>query len=323
MLHAELHGKLREDAPEAERREDILTSTVFGTLLLAEGGREILADWIRSVTPAQSGQAALVIPDDTPVNYWFWPSLRDEAGQRVEPDVILRLGPQLVVVEAKYAAQKGKATGHVSSSLRDGSEGGVTEDQLLREWRALELTVHTPHATDLSDALSLPQRHLVYLVHGRHKAKSLSELIVSYNAIRTSTRSTPSLWLLTWQDLHRLLVGWQGRTGAAPWVHELARLLERRYLAAFLGFSDAAAVSPERVRPIANWTASWRRETFPALGELFKRFASPRFQFGVQAVATWRVQSRHSVNGMLPDIRQWDWSAIHHFAMFMWRPSSP
>ena len=34
MLHALLHGKLEESLPESDRREDALTSTVFGTLTL-------------------------------------------------------------------------------------------------------------------------------------------------------------------------------------------------------------------------------------------------------------------------------------------------
>lgn len=44
MLHAELHGKLDDTASGLERREDILTSTVFGTLLVA-GATEVLVDW--------------------------------------------------------------------------------------------------------------------------------------------------------------------------------------------------------------------------------------------------------------------------------------
>ena len=37
MLHAELHNKFDVAALDFERSEDILTSTVFGTLLIAKG----------------------------------------------------------------------------------------------------------------------------------------------------------------------------------------------------------------------------------------------------------------------------------------------
>ena len=33
MLHAFLHGKIDESLPELDRREDALTSTVFGALV--------------------------------------------------------------------------------------------------------------------------------------------------------------------------------------------------------------------------------------------------------------------------------------------------
>jgi len=36
MLHALLHGKLDEAEPMPQRFEDVLTSTVFGTLVFAE-----------------------------------------------------------------------------------------------------------------------------------------------------------------------------------------------------------------------------------------------------------------------------------------------
>ncbi len=47
MLYAELHGKLDDTALDLERREDILTSTVFGTLLVA-GATKVLVKWFNS-----------------------------------------------------------------------------------------------------------------------------------------------------------------------------------------------------------------------------------------------------------------------------------
>ena len=89
MLHALLHGKLDLELPEPHRREDALTSIVFGTLRMVEAW-DVLANWL-DVEPLSSGQEGTVA-------CWFWPRL---AGA-VEPDVVLRLGDTLVVVEAKY-----------------------------------------------------------------------------------------------------------------------------------------------------------------------------------------------------------------------------
>src|SRR5206468_3570724 len=87
MLHALLHHKLDELIPEPQRREDALTSAAFGTLVLVNAW-DMLARW-------------LGVSDDQPVSAnsdcWFWPRLAF-----AEPDVVLRLGGSLVVVEAKY-----------------------------------------------------------------------------------------------------------------------------------------------------------------------------------------------------------------------------
>lgn len=46
MLYAELHGKLSADiGDDAERREDVLTSTVLGTLFTA-GAWDVLVEWL-------------------------------------------------------------------------------------------------------------------------------------------------------------------------------------------------------------------------------------------------------------------------------------
>jgi hypothetical protein len=45
MLYAELHEKLGSNASDSERSEDILTSTTFGTLLVA-GATDVLIRWL-------------------------------------------------------------------------------------------------------------------------------------------------------------------------------------------------------------------------------------------------------------------------------------
>ncbi|MCH8130685.1 MAG: hypothetical protein IIC70_12405, partial [Acidobacteria bacterium] len=98
MLHALLHGKLDEKTPEPERLEDALTSTVFGTLVLADAG-DVLADWLGRARRVDGGRRPV---KDRRINgVWFWPQLA-----LAEPDVVLRLGDELFVIEAKYRSDR-------------------------------------------------------------------------------------------------------------------------------------------------------------------------------------------------------------------------
>lgn len=45
MLHAELRGKFDPNSPDIERREDVLTSTTFGTLMIGDAS-DLLFDWL-------------------------------------------------------------------------------------------------------------------------------------------------------------------------------------------------------------------------------------------------------------------------------------
>ena len=106
MLYAELQHKLSPDRSDHERREDILTSTVFGTLLTADA-RALLAGWLRQAR-GLPGQSLEVDSRAEPFDYWFWPWVGKE------PDVVLRMGPQLVIIEVKYRSplSKGGRRGH-------------------------------------------------------------------------------------------------------------------------------------------------------------------------------------------------------------------
>src|SRR5581483_204052 len=85
MLHALLHRKLDESNPEPQRLEDALTSTVFGTLAWMDAC-DLLAEWLEIPTSASAK-----------LQVWFWPRLAF-----AEPDVVIRLGEYVVIVEAKY-----------------------------------------------------------------------------------------------------------------------------------------------------------------------------------------------------------------------------
>ncbi|MBI4266384.1 MAG: hypothetical protein HY657_18580 [Acidobacteria bacterium] len=125
MLFAELHGKLDPNAPDLERREDVLTSTTFGTLIVANA-TDVLVEWLncarRFGARGRLDREPLGVVDERPVKYWFWPSL---AGG-TQPDVVLRIGHRLLVIEAKYGSvgATGRNAQHCLCARRPGGWHG-------------------------------------------------------------------------------------------------------------------------------------------------------------------------------------------------------
>ena len=110
--------------PEPQRREDALTSAAFGTLVLVDTW-DILARWLR-VSEQPASTAGLWNS-----NCWFWPRLAF-----AEPDVVLRLGDFLVVVEAKYRSGR--------NDLVAAEEGDADLcDQLVRQHRSITEPVNS------------------------------------------------------------------------------------------------------------------------------------------------------------------------------------
>lgn len=185
MLFAELHGKLDPNAPDLERREDVLTSTTFGTLIVANA-TDMLVDWLnfaRRFGPlGRLDQEPLGLADEPPVKYWFWPTLTN-----AQPDVVLRIGRRLLVVEAKYGSAKSKSRTRNDSADPDAAAFMPIPDQLLREWQAVQPTVRGlgRYPEDLRDAIETRDRQLVYLVSARSSA--LRELADSQAKIRRAT----------------------------------------------------------------------------------------------------------------------------------------
>ena len=119
MLHAFLHGKIDESLPELDRREDALTSTVFGALVWT-GSWNLLARWLQG--GASGGDAD---PVAGRWECWFWPRMAF-----AEPDVVLRLDGALVVVEAKYRSDRHDVAVDVTADPGRG-------DQLVRQYRSV------------------------------------------------------------------------------------------------------------------------------------------------------------------------------------------
>lgn len=238
MLHAELAGKIAPDADDIARREDVLTSTVFGTLFLANAW-PLLMRWMARAQAVGHDAALPAEADTVDVGAdWFWPRLHD-----AEPDVVIRCGSALLVVEAKYLS--GKSGG----SIFEGDTVVNPTDQLVREWRACCSGDHTRrYAPELCAAIEECQLYLVYLVRRSRWGKELQ-------AIEESAKQVDGarMYLLTWEDLDHVLT-----SETARWAVELGAYLHRRGVAAFRGFAGALRGSAA----VDGWTygkASRRR----------------------------------------------------------------
>jgi hypothetical protein len=119
MLHALLRRKIDESIPEPQQIEDALTSTVFGTLALV-GAWKTLATWLDVKWSPRDSAPAIT-------DCWFWPRLAF-----AEPDVVLRFGDTLVVVEAKYRS------GRHDLTATDRADEDLC-DQILRQHRSMTL----------------------------------------------------------------------------------------------------------------------------------------------------------------------------------------
>jgi hypothetical protein len=228
VLHALLHGKLDPALPEPERREDALTSVVFGMLVLLEAW-DLIAKWLKvsDWQPAAEGE----------LDCWFWPRL---AGG-VEPDLVLRLGSVLIVVEAKYRSGR-----HDLSPGDEDEERPV--DQIVRQHRA----VSPPH-----DGRS-PYPEL--LEGAVRECRLLQAFVVDARRIRRARREhTESLSrlpkdaavnLVTWQDLYGLLLSpeWV----RPRWAIDLRTYLRACGLASFQGIRRNMADS-SHLEAISRW----------------------------------------------------------------------
>jgi hypothetical protein len=155
-----------------------------------------------------------------------------------EPDLVVRLGATLVVIEAKYFS--GKSGSSTPTEIADST------DQLVREWRAIGTAADSSsYDPRLRELVTEPttRRILVYLVRRSRYAREVAEL-------EHSLAQAPgaSMYLLTWEDLDEVL---------APhlhvrWARELSRYLERRRVSAFRGFRRAFASTPSKLLPAWN-----------------------------------------------------------------------
>jgi hypothetical protein len=251
MLHAEIHGKVSATSRDLERSEDILTSSVFGTLLLIPHGNRILADWFRRARligcDGSSSQERLLILDSAgPVEGWFWPRLAQAI-----PDVVLRIGSGLFVIEAKYGSSKGTAL-----EDPDVPQGAPAPDQLLRQWRSVALPLPDAFDSPIREHIEACTPHLIYLVSARHTTNAEREIVESRRLVRPRELQ-PEAWLLTWQDLHLVLSEGHDRKELPAGDRELVALLARRELNAFRGFQELRVPHDSSMLTIGCWLGAW------------------------------------------------------------------
>ena len=230
MLHALLQGKLEPTIAEPQRREDALTSTVLGTLVLVEAW-ELLGEWLQ--LPAQGGGR------DAENECWFWPHLPGG----VEPDAVLRFGGTVVVVEAKYRSGR-----HDLSFDEEYEEKPV--DQILRQYNGVSnlRDQRSVHPDALKRAVQECQLRQAFLVDARKIRRARSEYHESRERLPDAARER--FVLVTWQELYGRLLkpDWSGRR----WAADLKTYLEECGLASFQGIKRDAAEAGQLTR-LSQW----------------------------------------------------------------------
>lgn len=263
MLHAELHNKLSPDALDAERYEDILTSTVFGVLLTADGGQIVLREWLersRFANGISDLKLAAVSAD-----YRFWPRL-----EHCTPDAALSFGHTACVIEAKLLS------GASDQALEDQAE---KRQQLVTEWQACVTGNLLAAAFDRCDRFS--DVVLLYVVDGVRGVRASKEAVVEARANFGVSR----IGLLFWQDLHAILINrMDGAEHLQRWASDLALLLRRRQLGTFSGFMNRFNLKAARhSSSVRRWRQSGHR-----FDSALRGMDRSRADEVAQAIEVWR-----------------------------------
>lgn len=269
MLHALLHNKLDESA--FRRREDVVTSSVFGTLLCAGAGEE-LAAWINQAKSSLAGAAAI---QGRLKRVWFWPRLT-----HAEPDVVLQFENRVVIVEAKVAADRHDL--HIDHEA-DPEDSTTITDQLCRQWH--DATAPNPGPmcpSDLAAAFRSTPPVLIFLIDERrlHRATlQFDETVVRLPAA--------DIRLLTWQTLYRLLIRTADGHDQTFWRSMLVEYLEYTALAGYVGFQRVALPTHQTVQSLRQ--VEWTSAAF--IGERWKRLSSMYTGHSASQLMKWAIDS--------------------------------
>ena len=291
MLHALLQGKLEPTVAEPQRLEDALTSTVFGTLVLVEAWK-LLSEWLQ-LPEASAGP-------DAEDECWFWPHLPGG----VEPDVVLKLGGTVMVVEAKYRS------GRHDLSLDEEYEDKPV-DQILRQYNgASDLRDRrSMHPDALERAVQECQFRQAFLVDARRIRRARAEYKESRERLPDVARKR--FVLVTWQELysHLLKPEWSQRR----WAADLGTYLDDCGLATFQGINRDVADADQlsrlsEWRPVPTGLAAPSFDiaaahlSYPKLGEL--RHWHPLVNRA--KAATFRVAGTVLSDPAIESLRHWN-----------------
>lgn len=268
MIHALLHHKLDDRTTNAHRREDTLTATIFGTLVWMEAW-DTLAKWLDVPVPSHGSVTGC----------WFWPRL---AGS-VEPDVILRIGSSLVVVEAKLRSNRhDKSLAIGVEAVADETDDPV--DQLVRQFIGITTPaqVRQRYSDDLEKAILDCDLIQLYVVDSMRLHRAEKEVEQSLKLMPQGHRLRSPI---TWQSLSTLLAA-----RPAPgrrWERDLLEYMRMIGLDTFHGVSGRGLTGSSAL--LAGWRVPRRRER--SFSEFAARVsASPN----IKRLQHWRRQEQAS-----------------------------
>lgn len=191
MLQAELNRKLF--APEMYRSEDLLTSSVFGTLMYLDSP-EILIEFLRTARNLK-GDPIRNITKIVMWRYHFWPRFQNQ----VEPDLLLQgfrnKRPIVnIIIEAKYHSTK-----NVYKVKPGIGKDQLTGDQLTDQFRSL---LNRKWATSEVDSRRTSANYVIYLTNHFHLPKE--ELTSSVDKF-SSNRYKNMLFWTSWRKLPEII----------------------------------------------------------------------------------------------------------------------
>lgn len=239
MLAAQLHNKMRR---AFEDKEDVLTSSLFALLryLPRDLASYLLTKW--ADIPIQQG----------PVEVAFWPSYptpsifgifigSSDRGE-TEPDVVIRTGEWLVVVEVKYLSHLDPAYDQLGREFAIGYELAEREG---RHFRLLVVTADVlpprPGGLDLVTGIQCA------LTEVRHDKGRVSDEMIA---------SVPlSLQWTSWHRIYDTLL----RTTARP----DAPVHSRRLLEDARALLELRGLRPYSIAPLARAMNRWDRVGIP------------------------------------------------------------
>ena len=229
MTIAEIHGKISSSGSNiSDRSEDLLTSDVFGCLRylpFEKGFQKIL-------TQAQlyTDQKKLldITNNDENVSVEFWPRLENNS----EPDVLIRNGGHLIVIEVKYLS--GKSGHYEPNQDSEDSMEAASSDQLARLFRGL-----------MSEKSNYSRRSLIYLT--AHRILPQEDIEGGYKELDELSDDNrheynDNVYWLSWFEVYKTVGGLLDKSSEIQdkyWrivLCDTQRLLHRKGLRQFEGF---------------------------------------------------------------------------------------